>query len=143
MRPPAWWGAWRKHFDGLFRVNVSGVFPVTREAVPLSRAARGSIIKYGVGGRDNRNQAPLRRLRAHCICPGTIDTPFIDGILDKYHPLEKEAVRTQMEQRQPLGRLGRPDEITGLAVVPGIGSGILYEWGGSADRRRVDLRLTC
>ena len=55
-------------------------------------------------------------LRANCICPGTIDTPFIDGILDKYYPHEKEAVRSQMEQRQPLGRLGRADEIAGLAV---------------------------
>jgi NAD(P)-dependent dehydrogenase (short-subunit alcohol dehydrogenase family) len=55
-------------------------------------------------------------LRANCICPGTIDTPFIDGLLEKYHPHEKEAVRVKMEQRQPLRRLGRPDEIAGLAV---------------------------
>jgi 2-keto-3-deoxy-L-fuconate dehydrogenase len=124
-------------FEGLFRVNVTGMFLVTREAVPLIRAAHGSIINIasvaGMIGIKRRfaycatkgavialtRQLAVdypTELRANCICPGTIHTPFIDGILDKYHPHEKEAVRAQMEQRQPLGRLGRPDEITGLAL---------------------------
>jgi 2-keto-3-deoxy-L-fuconate dehydrogenase len=124
-------------FESLFRVNVTGMFLVTREAVPLIRTAHGSIINIasvaGMIGIKRRfaycatkgavialtRQLAVdypTELRANCICPGTIDTPFIDGILEKYHPHEKEAVRVQMEQRQPLGRLGRADEIAGLAV---------------------------
>ncbi len=124
-------------FESLFRVNVTGTFLVTREAIPLIRASRGSIINVssvaGLIGVKRRfaycatkgavialtRQLAVdypAELRANCICPGTIDTPFIDGILEKYHPHEKEAVRAQMEQRQPLGRLGRADEIAGLAV---------------------------
>ena len=124
-------------FESLFRVNVTGMFLVTREAVPVIRAARGSIINIasvaGMIGIKRRfaycatkgavialtRQLAVdypTELRANCICPGTIDTPFIDGILDKYHAHEKEVVLAQMEQRQPLGRLGRADEIAGLAV---------------------------
>jgi 2-keto-3-deoxy-L-fuconate dehydrogenase len=55
-------------------------------------------------------------LRVNCICPGTIDTPFIDGILEKYHKGEEDKVRAQLEQRQPLGRLGRAEEIADFAV---------------------------
>jgi 2-keto-3-deoxy-L-fuconate dehydrogenase len=124
-------------FEQLFRVNVTGMFLVTREAIPMIRAASGSIINIasvaGMIGIKRRFAycatkgaviALTRQLavdyptdlRANCICPGTIDTPFIDGILEKYHPHEKEAVRAQMEQRQPLGRLGRADEVAVLAV---------------------------
>jgi 2-keto-3-deoxy-L-fuconate dehydrogenase len=124
-------------FEQLFRVNVTGTFLVTREAIPLVRAARGSIINIasvaGMIGIKRRFAycatkgaviALTRQLaveyptdlRANCICPGTVDTPFIEGILDKYHPHEKEEVRAQMEQRQPPGRLGRAEEIAGLAV---------------------------
>jgi 2-keto-3-deoxy-L-fuconate dehydrogenase len=124
-------------FQRLFRVNVEGTFLVTRAALPLIRAAHGSIINIasvaGMIGVKRRfaycatkgavialtRQLAVdypTELRANCICPGTIDTPFIEGILEKYHPHEMEQVRAQLEARQPLGRLGRSDEIAGLAV---------------------------
>jgi NAD(P)-dependent dehydrogenase (short-subunit alcohol dehydrogenase family) len=36
--------------------------------------------------------------------------------LEKYHRHEKEKVRIELSERQPLGRLGRPDEIAKLAL---------------------------
>ena len=56
------------------------------------------------------------RIRANCICPGTVDTPFVEGYLEKYHSHEKDKVRAELNQRQPVGRLGKPDEIAHLAL---------------------------
>jgi NAD(P)-dependent dehydrogenase (short-subunit alcohol dehydrogenase family) len=56
------------------------------------------------------------RLRVNCVCPGTVDTPFVDGYLEKFHKHEKEKVRAELHQRQPLGRMGRPEEIASLVL---------------------------
>jgi 2-keto-3-deoxy-L-fuconate dehydrogenase len=124
-------------FQRVFRTNVEGVFLVTRAALPLLRASHGSIINMasvaGMIGLKRRFAycatkgaviALTRQLavdypteiRVNCICPGTIDTPFIDGILEEYPKDEKDAIREELEKRQPLGRLGRAEEIAALAV---------------------------
>jgi len=56
------------------------------------------------------------QIRANCICPGTVDSPFVEGYLEKYHKHEKEKVRAELNQRQPIGRLGKPEEIANLAL---------------------------
>ena len=56
------------------------------------------------------------QVRVNCICPGTVDTPFVEGYLEKYHKHEKEKVRAELNLRQPVGRLGKPDEIAHLAL---------------------------
>jgi NAD(P)-dependent dehydrogenase (short-subunit alcohol dehydrogenase family) len=56
------------------------------------------------------------RIRVNCICPGTVDTPFVDAYLEKYHKHEKEQVRAELSQRQPVGRLGKPQEVAHLAL---------------------------
>lgn len=56
------------------------------------------------------------QFRVNCICPGTVDTPFVEGFLEKFHKHEKEKVRKELNQRQPVGRLGRPDEIATMAL---------------------------
>jgi len=45
-----------------------------------------------------------------------VDTPFVEAYLEKYHKHEKETVREQLNQRQPIGRLGKPEEIAYLAL---------------------------
>jgi NAD(P)-dependent dehydrogenase (short-subunit alcohol dehydrogenase family) len=55
-------------------------------------------------------------VRVNCICPGTVDTPFVEGYLEKYHKHEKEKVRAELNARQPVGRLGRPAEIAAMAL---------------------------
>lgn len=124
-------------FQRLFRVNVEGLFLVTKAALPLLLASRGSVINIGsVAGligvkrrfaycatkgavvamtRQLAVDYP-KELRANCICPGTVDSPFVEGYLEKYHKHEKEQVRAELNARQPIGRLGRPDEIAHLAL---------------------------
>jgi NAD(P)-dependent dehydrogenase (short-subunit alcohol dehydrogenase family) len=55
-------------------------------------------------------------LRVNCVCPGTVDTPFVEGYLEKYHKHEKDKVRAELNQRQPVGRLGRPEEIANMVL---------------------------
>ncbi len=55
-------------------------------------------------------------IRCNCICPGTVETPFVDAYLSRYHAGEKEETRKQLHARQPIGRMGRPDEIAPLAL---------------------------
>jgi 2-keto-3-deoxy-L-fuconate dehydrogenase len=124
-------------FQRLFRVNVDGTFLMTRAAIPLLLSSHGSVVNIGsvagVVGVKRRFAycatkgavvAMTRQLavdyptqfRVNCIAPGTVDTPFVEGYLEKYHKLEKEKVRSELNMRQPIGRLGRPEEIARLAL---------------------------
>jgi 2-keto-3-deoxy-L-fuconate dehydrogenase len=124
-------------FQRLFRVNVEGTFLVTRAALPKLLPVRGSIVNIGsvaglVGVKRRFAYCATKgaiialtrqlavdyptQLRVNCIAPGTVDTPFVEGYLEKYHKHEKEKVREELNSRQPVGRLGRPEEIAGLAL---------------------------
>ena len=124
-------------FDRLMEVNVKSVYLVTRALLPLLLKTRGSIVNIGsVAGQVGIKQrfaycttkgAVLamtrqlaveypKELRVNCICPGTVQTPFVEGYLDKYHAHEKEKIRAELNARQPVGRLGRPDEMADLVL---------------------------
>jgi len=124
-------------FGRLMRVNVEGMYLVTRAAMPKLLAARGSIVNIGsVAGLvavkrrfaycatkgaviAMSRQLAIEyagRLRVNCVCPGTVDTPFVEAFLEKYHKHEKEKVRAELDHRQPVGRLGRPDEVANLVL---------------------------
>nr|BBH91541.1 short-chain dehydrogenase [Thermosporothrix sp. COM3] len=55
-------------------------------------------------------------IRANAICPGTVYTPFVEGYLNRHYPDNKEEMIQQLGARQPLGRMGRPDEIAHAAL---------------------------
>jgi len=55
-----------------------------------------------------------KTLRVNAICPGTVDSPFVEGYLEKFHKHNKEETRAELRARQPLGRLGQPAEIASL-----------------------------
>jgi NAD(P)-dependent dehydrogenase (short-subunit alcohol dehydrogenase family) len=125
-------------FDRLIDVNVRGVYLATRAFLPLLLAARerheavGTIVNIasvaGLVGIKQRfaycttkgavvamtRQLAVeypKTLRVNAICPGTIETPFVEGYLDKFHKDTKEETRAELRARQPVGRLGRPEEI--------------------------------
>jgi 2-keto-3-deoxy-L-fuconate dehydrogenase len=121
----------------LLRVNVEGTFLVTKAALGLIKASHGSIINMGsvagiIGVKRRFAYCATKgavialtkqlavdyptEFRVNCICPGTIDTPFVEGFLEKYHKHEKEKVRADLQLRQPIGRLGKPEEVANLAV---------------------------
>jgi 2-keto-3-deoxy-L-fuconate dehydrogenase len=125
-------------FDRLMNVNVRGVYLVTRAFLPMLLAAQerdngvGTIVNIasvsGLVGIKQRfaycttkgavvamtRQLAVeypKALRVNAICPGTVDTPFVEGYLEKFHKENKEETRAELRARQPVGRLGRPEEI--------------------------------
>jgi NAD(P)-dependent dehydrogenase (short-subunit alcohol dehydrogenase family) len=126
-----------RDFQRVMQVNVEGPFLVTKYAIPLLLASKGSIVFIGsvaglIGIRKRLAYCTSKgaivamarqlaveyptELRVNCICPGTVQTPFVEGYLEKYHQHEKEKVRAELNKRQPLGRLGRPEEIAYMAL---------------------------
>jgi 2-keto-3-deoxy-L-fuconate dehydrogenase len=127
-------------FQRVFRVNVEGLYLMTKYCLPLLKAADpgpGKIVNIGsVAGLIGVKRrfaycaskgavvALTRQLsvdypnqiRANCICPGTIETPFVEGYLKKYHAGEEEQTREELHHRQPVGRMGKPEEIASLAL---------------------------
>jgi NAD(P)-dependent dehydrogenase (short-subunit alcohol dehydrogenase family) len=124
-------------FQKLFRVNVEGLFIVTKAAMSKLLEARGVIVNIGsvaglIGVKKRFAYCATKgavialtrqlavdyptQIRVNCICPGTVETPFVEAYLEKYHRHEKEKVRAELDQRQPIGRLGRPEEIAGMAL---------------------------
>jgi 2-keto-3-deoxy-L-fuconate dehydrogenase len=124
-----------EEFDRLMKVNVYSIFVVTQGLLPLLLQARGSIVNIGsVAGLVGVKQrfayctskgAVLamtrqlavdypKELRVNAIAPGTVQTPFVEGYLEKYHAHEKDKVREQLVARQPIGRLGTPEDVASL-----------------------------
>lgn len=124
-------------FQRLMRVNVEGPFLVTKYAMPRLLSSRGSVVFISsVGGLVGVKKrfaycttkgaivAMTRQLaldypteiRVNCICPGTVQTPFVEAYLEKYHKHEKEKIRGELNKRQPIGRLGKPEEIAHMVL---------------------------
>lgn len=55
-------------------------------------------------------------IRANAICPGTVDTPMIRGYVNKYFGEDVEGTMAALHARQPVGRMGKVEEIASLAV---------------------------
>jgi 2-keto-3-deoxy-L-fuconate dehydrogenase len=55
-----------------------------------------------------------RGIRCNAICPGTVQTPSLDQRIAAQGDVEK--TRAEFIARQPMGRLGSPEEIASLAV---------------------------
>ena len=53
-------------------------------------------------------------IRCNAICPGTVDSPSLDERMRAAG--NYEAARKAFIARQPMGRIGRPEEIAALAV---------------------------
>ena len=59
-----------------------------------------------------------RGIRANCLCPGTVHTPSLDERIAANAAAagSVEAAHAAFVARQPMGRLGSPEEIAALAV---------------------------
>jgi NAD(P)-dependent dehydrogenase (short-subunit alcohol dehydrogenase family) len=122
-------------FARMMNVNATSVYLVTKATLPLLLAVRGSIVNIGsVAGLIGIKQrfaycaskgaviAMTRQLaveypkelRVNCIAPGTVQSPFVEGYLQKYHAHEIDKMRVELAARQPMGRLGTPEEIAAM-----------------------------
>ena len=126
-----------EQWDQTFNVNVRGLWLLSRAALPhMRKAGGGSIINtasvLGVVGARNRaayaaskgaviqltkcmavDHAP-DKIRVNAICPAFVETELTEGFLAQ--AADPAAVRRERIAAHPIGRLGRPEDIAGLAV---------------------------
>jgi len=125
-------------FERLFAVNVKGMFHVAKAAIPFMKEKGGSILNMAsiastVGIPDRFAYSMTKgavvgmtlsiakdylsyNIRCNCISPARVHTPFVDGFLSKNYPGREEEMFKKLSATQPIGRMGRPDEIAYLAL---------------------------
>jgi 2-keto-3-deoxy-L-fuconate dehydrogenase len=55
-------------------------------------------------------------IRCNCISPARVHTAFVDGFLAKNYPGQEKEMFDKLSKTQPIGRMGKPDEIGALAL---------------------------
>jgi 3-oxoacyl-[acyl-carrier protein] reductase len=113
-------------FDRVIDVNLKGVYNCTKAVVDIMLAQNSGVIlnassivglygnfgqtnyaatKFGVIGMVKTWARELGRkgIRANAICPGFVETPILASMPEK--------VVRMMEDRVPMGRLAKPEEI--------------------------------
>jgi 2-keto-3-deoxy-L-fuconate dehydrogenase len=107
--------------DRLYAVNVKGVHNMSKVFAPVMvQRKSGSIINLAsiggiVGVRDRYAYCMTKfAVRVNCICPGRVQTPFVQERLKEY-PDPKKAYE-EMAGTQILKRMGRPEEIAAAAL---------------------------
>lgn len=119
-------------FDKTMRVNVKGAFLVSRYAVLEMKKSGGGVIvmiasvaaSKGITDRSAYSASKgalvsLARamaadyikdnIRVNCVCPGTTHTPSLEDRIQAF--ADPEAARAEFVKRQPMGRLGKDEEI--------------------------------
>jgi len=124
-------------WDETFNLNVRGLWLFSRAVLPhMRKVGGGSIINMasvlGINGARNRaSYAPSKgavvlltksmaldhgheNIRINAICPSFIETDLTAAVIAKAP--DPQAVRQERTAVHPLGRLGQPEDIAGLAV---------------------------
>lgn len=123
--------------DRLYAVNVRGMFNVTKAFIGgmLTRGAGVIVNVASIGGmlaiRDRLAYCTTKfavvgltkalaldhaedGVRVNCVCPGRVETPFVTArLLECPDP---EAAYREMVGTQPIGRMGRPQEIAAAVL---------------------------
>ncbi|HQW65440.1 MAG TPA: SDR family oxidoreductase [Gemmatimonadales bacterium] len=55
-------------------------------------------------------------VRCNAISPARVHTPFVDGFLAKNYPGREAEMFAKLAATQPIGRMGRPEEVADLAL---------------------------
>lgn len=129
-----------EQFDSIYNVNVKGVYHCLHFGIPKMVAGGGGVVlnlasiasKVGISDRfaySMSKGAVLtmtlsiardyidKGVRANCICPARVHTPFVDGYLEKnYSEDERPEMFETLSKYQPIGRMGKPSEIAELAA---------------------------
>ena len=120
-------------WDRTMAVNVRGIYLVSKFAVPYLKKTKGVIINNSssVAFKGVKDRAAYtaskgavlsmtramaadyidNKIRVNAICPGTTDSPSLEQRI-RERGGNYEEVRQQYIDRQRLGRLGTPEEIS-------------------------------
>jgi NAD(P)-dependent dehydrogenase (short-subunit alcohol dehydrogenase family) len=126
-----------EQWDETFNINVRGLWLLSRSVLPYMRkAGGGSIINVasvlGINGaRKRAAYAPSKgavvlltkciavdcgheNIRVNALCPSFVETDLTAEVIRKAP--DPKAVRAERISVHPLGRLGQPEDMAGLAV---------------------------
>jgi len=126
-------------FDRVFSVNVKGMYNCMHAAVPqMITNGGGTILNMAsiaaTAGLADRFAYSMSKgavvamtysvardylahnIRCNCISPARVHTPFVDGYLRRNYPGRETEMFEKLEKSQPIGRMGKPEEIASLAL---------------------------
>jgi 2-keto-3-deoxy-L-fuconate dehydrogenase len=126
-------------FDRVFRVNVRSFYHTMRASVRHMKQTGGGVIlnlastaaTVGIADRFAYSMSKgavlsmtlsvamdylQHNIRCNCISPARIHTPFVDGYLKKNYPGREPEMFEKLSKAQPIGRMGRPEEVAALAL---------------------------
>jgi 2-keto-3-deoxy-L-fuconate dehydrogenase len=126
-------------FDKVYAVNVKGVYNCMQAAIGWMKNQGGGVIlnmasiasSIGLPDRFAYTMSKgavlamtysvardyvKQNIRCNCIAPARVHTPFVDGFLAKNYPEKEQEMFEKLSQSQPIGRMGKPDEIAQLAL---------------------------
>jgi NAD(P)-dependent dehydrogenase (short-subunit alcohol dehydrogenase family) len=126
-----------EQWDQTFNINVRGLWLFSRAALPqMRKAGGGSIINMasvlGINGARNRASYAASKcavilltkcmaidhghehIRVNAICPSFVETDLTAAVVSKAP--DPKALRLERIAVHPIGRLGQPEDIAGLAV---------------------------
>ena len=148
--------------EAAFHFNVSTAFALSRAAVPLMlKHDGGSIVNiasvmhrfvdrgfvgYSTGKAALTQMTRLMsadlapRIRVNAVAPGSIATEALETVLTN------DPLRTEMERRTPLGRIGEPDDIAAAVLylsspAAGFVTGAVLEVSGGLWTTNLSLGL--
>ncbi|MDG1251706.1 MAG: glucose 1-dehydrogenase [Flavobacteriaceae bacterium] len=128
-----------KDLDRLYKINIKGVYNCSKVCIPLMKNNSGGVIlnmasiasTLGISDRfaySMTKGAVLTmtysiakdyvndNIRCNCISPARVHTPFVDGFIKKNYPGKEEQMFENLSKSQPIGRMGKPQEIADLAL---------------------------
>ena len=126
-------------FERIFQVNVKGTYNSMFAAVPYMKKQQKGVIlnmasvaaSMGIADRFAYSMSKgavmsmtlsvardyvKEGIRCNCISPARIHTPFVDGFLKTNYPGKETEMFEKLSKLQPIGRMGRPDEVAYLAL---------------------------
>ena len=127
------------HLDHLYNVNIKGVFNCVNACISnMKKSGGGTILNIAsvassVGIFDRFAYSMTKgavlsmtysiakdylnsKIRCNCISPARVHTEFIDGYLNEYYPGKQSKMLKILSKTQPIGRMGKPEEIADLAL---------------------------
>jgi 2-keto-3-deoxy-L-fuconate dehydrogenase len=128
-----------EEMDKIYAVNIKGPYHCLHAAIPGMKANGGGAVlnmasiasRLGISDRFAYSASKgaifsmtlsiakdylADKIRCNCLCPGRVHTAFVDAYLEKNYPDNKAEMFKKLSEYQPIGRMGRPEEIASLAV---------------------------
>lgn len=126
-------------FNKVFDVNVKGAYNCLYAAIPVMKANGGGVVlnMASIGalvGLTDRFAYSMSKgaiaamtlsvardymaygIRCNSISPARVHTPFVDGFIAKNYAGQEAEIFEKLSKSQPIGRMGRPDEVAALAL---------------------------